>query len=528
MSVVHAFTPSASPNLYQVVVTITNLTGAPLSGLRYRRLMDWDIEPTAFNEFCTMNKGTSTNLYFTSDNGFASGNPLSGQSKILVTGNYVDSGPADHGSLFDFDFGDVAPGGEVFFRTYYGATGNEDDANKAVARVGAEAYSYGQPNTPKGPTRGEPNTFIFAFGGIGGALLFGADVGLGMTTSPNPVALGDQLTYTISITNAGPDPATGVTLTDTLPPGISLISATSTKGTVTNGAGIVTVDLGSMTKGSVATVTIRVVPNAEAFLTNSVVIVANEVDGNIANNLASSVTPALALGTFANPALITIADAAPALPYPSIVHVTGLDGVITKVTATLVDLSHSFPADIDALLVGPGGQNVILMSDAGEGDDLNKVTLKFDDAATDSLPANSPIISGTYKPTNIGGGDLFNPPAPSGPYGANLAVFNNTVANGDWLLYIMDDQGSDAGAIFGGWRLTFTTGPAPPVLRVARSGNNIVLSWPVSSPGFVLEFQDALSPSSVWNLVPGSPSVVGGQYTSSSVCANRNVEYEAS
>src|SRR5207248_10534003 len=88
-----------------------------------------------------------------------------------------------------------------------------------------------------------------------------------------------------------------------------------------------------------------------------------------------------------------------------------------------------------------------------------------------------------------------------------------TVADGYLLIFTSNVHNSDTGAFFGRWRLSFPAAPAPPVLRVARSGNNIVLSWPVSSPGFVLEFQDALSPSNVWNLVPGSPSVVGGQYT---------------
>src|SRR5262245_46646006 len=50
--VTHDFHPSASPNLYAVDVTITNSGGVVGDGsatdLRYRRLMDWDIEPTAF------------------------------------------------------------------------------------------------------------------------------------------------------------------------------------------------------------------------------------------------------------------------------------------------------------------------------------------------------------------------------------------------------------------------------------------------------------------------------------------------
>ena len=45
---------------------------------------------------------------------------------------------------------------------------------------------------------------------------------------------------------------------------------------------------------------------------------------------------------------------------------SGLSGTITRVTATLTDLSHGYPDDVDVMLVSPGGQSVLLLSDAGE------------------------------------------------------------------------------------------------------------------------------------------------------------------
>jgi Ca2+-binding RTX toxin-like protein len=168
LRVTHDYHPSPdTPNLYEVDVSVENLSAAAVD-LRYRRVMDWDVEPTAFNEFSTI-QGTAgaTNVLFSSNNGFASADPLSGPSDRGATGDFVDVGPTDHGALFDFGFGNLDPGASRSFRIFYGAAGNESDALAALAAAGAEVYSFGQPSSSD-PAVGEPNTFIFAFAGVGG------------------------------------------------------------------------------------------------------------------------------------------------------------------------------------------------------------------------------------------------------------------------------------------------------------------------------------------------------------------------
>jgi hypothetical protein len=169
--VTHEYEPFAgSPNLYRAVVTVENLTGTTIGDLRYRRVMDWDVEPTAFSEFVTIDGDSSSEfLKFSSDNGFASANPLAGPSTIEAEGFFTDSGPADHGALFDFGFGQLPPLESRTFSIFYGAAGTETDAIAAVSAAQAEIWSLGQPNTSDGPTLGTPNTFIFGFSGIGGA-----------------------------------------------------------------------------------------------------------------------------------------------------------------------------------------------------------------------------------------------------------------------------------------------------------------------------------------------------------------------
>ncbi|MEN1934089.1 hypothetical protein AAIE21_00445 [Paenibacillus sp. 102] len=160
--------------------------------------------------------------------------------------------------------------------------------------------------------------------------------------------------------------------------------------------------------------------------------------------------------TFSNLSPIVIPSAGLATPYPSSINVTGLSGGVTQVTVTIIGLTHTFPDDIDILLVGPQGQNVILMSDAGGFFDVNNVTLTFNDFAQSLLPNSSQIVSGTFQPTNYGFTDIFPFPAPLPPYGSFLSVFNGIDPNGVWNLFVFDDLGGDSGSILG-WTLNITT-----------------------------------------------------------------------
>jgi len=63
----------------------------------------------------------------------------------------------------------------------------------------------------------------------------------------------------------------------------------------------------------------------------------------------------------------TIERSSRTTPYPSTISVSGLTGVVGKVTVSLNGLSHSFPDDLDIMLISPTGQKIMLMSDCGGG-----------------------------------------------------------------------------------------------------------------------------------------------------------------
>ena len=68
---------------------------------------------------------------------------------------FTDLGPDDHGAAFDFQFEPLAAGESFTFKTYYGAAGNEADAEAALGAVGAEVYSFGKPAAASGGCTGK-------------------------------------------------------------------------------------------------------------------------------------------------------------------------------------------------------------------------------------------------------------------------------------------------------------------------------------------------------------------------------------
>src|ERR1043166_6104404 len=148
-----------------------------------------------------------------------------------------------------------------------------------------------------------------------------------------------------------------------------------------------------------------------------------------------------------------------ATPYPSTITVSGIAGAVSAVQVKLNGLTHTYPSDLNILLVAPNGQVCAVMTAAGSGYDVSNANLIFDDMASLAIPYGTAITSGSYRPANYGAVHAL-PPGGTGTIGTNLTTLAVSGVNGDWKLFVNDTHGEDSG-IIQSWSLVLV-GASPP------------------------------------------------------------------
>lgn len=135
-----------------------------------------------------------------------------------------------------------------------------------------------------------------AWVGVGAAAPSGsADLKVTKADSPDPVAVGTPLTYTIQVQNLGPSSATGVVLTDRLPKDVDFASVTASSGQCARKGRKVTCELGeigvpAVNYGGSPTVTLTVIPRKVGTIANTASVKADQKDPVGSNSKATAMT----------------------------------------------------------------------------------------------------------------------------------------------------------------------------------------------------------------------------------------------
>jgi uncharacterized repeat protein (TIGR01451 family) len=164
-------------------------------------------------------------------------------------------GTYDH-TTGDWTIGDLANGGSVTLTI----TVSVDIEGPITNTAQVTASDLPDPDsTPNNNNPGEDDQASVHINSYGRA-----DLSVAKAVTPTSLRMGQQATYTISVTNNGPDAATGVILRDTLPTGVTYVS--SAGGTYDKTTGAWTV--GSLANGGSASLTITVLVGQTGTITN--------------------------------------------------------------------------------------------------------------------------------------------------------------------------------------------------------------------------------------------------------------------
>jgi uncharacterized repeat protein (TIGR01451 family) len=185
-----------------------------------------------------------------------------------------------HGSGFDTLLG-VYTGTELSGLNQVAANDNDGSAGgtSSVAFTAAAGTEY--------------HITVDGYGGAAGPVNLNwniasqADLSLSMGDSPDPLAVGDELIYTLTALNLGPSTATNVILTDTLPSNAQFVSASTGCYRAGN---TVTCSQGSLASGNSAAVTIVIRPQSEGTLSNSASVSSDTADNVSGNNVTAADT----------------------------------------------------------------------------------------------------------------------------------------------------------------------------------------------------------------------------------------------
>jgi uncharacterized repeat protein (TIGR01451 family) len=225
----------------------------------------------------------------------------------------------------------------------------------------------------------------------------GADLAITIT-APSNIALGADLPYVITVTNNGPQDATGVVMTDPVPgnlmPLMVVASETCTRIIQLEGPTTLSCAIGALANGASTQISYHVTPTVAGSLTNTATVAGSSTDPNMGNNSASVTTT---IGAAAATHFSVTAPGTATAGTAFSVTVTALDAsnaVVTGYTGTV----HFTSSDGAAVLPA----NSTLTNGVGTFSVTLKTAGAQTIAATDTVTASITGVSGTITVTGVG------------------------------------------------------------------------------------------------------------------------------
>ncbi|GAA0596159.1 DUF11 domain-containing protein [Kribbella sandramycini] len=286
-----------------------------------------------------------------------------------------------------------------------------------------------------------------------------ADLVLTKTGTPDPVPAGAELTYKLVAHNNGPSVAQNVAVTDTLPDGVTLVSATSTQGACTSSPGKVDCAIGEVASGAEATITVVVRVPATTALTNVATVTSTTSDPNPGNNSATVTTPVTRSADLQLQKAVAPTGPAPGekVKYTLTIRNNGPSD------AEQVRIADSLPAGLTILDVqvpapavcSAAGQDVSCVVDrlAGKATLVVQVTAVLDSAYQGGPLTNTAAVSSATPdpdPSNNTGTATVTPAAPKADLVVGKQTMTSPVVPGQPVTYqisVRNDGPSDALAV---------------------------------------------------------------------------------
>jgi uncharacterized repeat protein (TIGR01451 family) len=198
-----------------------------------------------------------------------------------------------------------------------------------------------------------------------------ADLSIIQSATPAQFGVGQNGTYNITVTNAGPDLAADVVVTDTLPGQVDFVSASP--GCVFSN-GVVVCPIGTILTGGSSTVSVNVTALKSGFVTNSVTVFSVTPSSNPGNATASSVT------VVGSPPQITAGPS-------GIVAVAGADVTFQVAASGTGPLSYQWFFDLTNSLSGAASAQLTLTNVQAAQAGSYSVAVSDAAGSTNSAPA---------------------------------------------------------------------------------------------------------------------------------------------